>query len=137
MYEHLEGAPMGNPVFAVIANLCMESFEQQAITSSSYKPRVWKRYTLTSLASYSIWTISSLPSASRRRQRKATDKLTFFDTAIAREPDGQLTTGVYRTPTRTEQYLARYEFNKPLDHIAWWRLTSSMRQPERRDLPHK
>ena len=34
---------MGNPVSAVIANLYMESFEQQAITASAYKPRIWKR----------------------------------------------------------------------------------------------
>ena len=32
------------PVSAVIANLCMENFEGHAITTSSYKPRIWKRY---------------------------------------------------------------------------------------------
>ncbi|KAL9978901.1 hypothetical protein ACROYT_G016485 [Oculina patagonica] len=35
---------MGSPVSAVIANLYMESFEEQAIASSSYKPKIWKRY---------------------------------------------------------------------------------------------
>ena len=35
-------AGMGNPVSAVIANLYMESFEEQAITTSSHKPRIWK-----------------------------------------------------------------------------------------------
>ena len=36
-YEELEGAAMGSPVSAVIiANPSMESFEQQAITTSSY-----------------------------------------------------------------------------------------------------
>ena len=35
---------MGSPVSAVIANLYMESFEEQAITTSSYEPRIWKRY---------------------------------------------------------------------------------------------
>ena len=35
---------VSGPVSAVIANLCMESFEEQAITTSSYKPRIWKRY---------------------------------------------------------------------------------------------
>ena len=35
---------MGSPVSAVIANLYMESFEEQAITTSSYGPRIWKRY---------------------------------------------------------------------------------------------
>ena len=35
---------MESPVSAVIANLYMESFEEQAITTSSYQPRIWKRY---------------------------------------------------------------------------------------------
>ena len=44
IYEQLEGAAMGSPISAVIANPYMESFEQQAITTSAYKPRIWKRY---------------------------------------------------------------------------------------------
>ena len=35
---------MGSPVSAVIANLYMESFEEQAITTSSFELRIWKRY---------------------------------------------------------------------------------------------
>ena len=35
---------MGSPVSAVIANLYMESFEEQVITTSSYEPRIWKRH---------------------------------------------------------------------------------------------
>ena len=34
---------MGSPVSAVIY-LYMESFEEQAITTSSHEPRIWKRY---------------------------------------------------------------------------------------------
>ena len=34
------------------------------------------------------------------------NKLAFLDTAILREPDGHLTTSVYRKPTHTDQYLA-------------------------------
>ena len=44
IYEQKDGAAMGSPVSAVIANLYMESFEEQAITTSSYEPRIWKRY---------------------------------------------------------------------------------------------
>ncbi|KAL9958479.1 hypothetical protein ACROYT_G035496 [Oculina patagonica] len=40
IYEQQEGAAMGSPVSAVVANLYMESFEEQAITSSSYKPKI-------------------------------------------------------------------------------------------------
>ena len=35
---------MGSPVSAVIANLYMKSFEEQAIATSPYKPRICKRY---------------------------------------------------------------------------------------------
>ena len=35
---------MGSPVSAGIANLYMESFEEQAVTISSYEPWIWKRY---------------------------------------------------------------------------------------------
>ena len=44
IYEQKDGAAMGSPVSAVIANLYMENFEEQAITTSSYEPRIWKRY---------------------------------------------------------------------------------------------
>ena len=44
IYEQKDGAAMGSPVSAVIANLYTESLEEQAITTSSYEPRIWKRY---------------------------------------------------------------------------------------------
>ncbi|XP_066019548.1 uncharacterized protein [Pocillopora verrucosa] len=48
IYEQKDGAVMGSRVSAVIANLYMESFEEQAITTSSYeliwKRKIWKRY---------------------------------------------------------------------------------------------
>ena len=44
IYEQKDSAAMGSPVSAGIANLYMESFEEQAVTTSSYQPRIWKRY---------------------------------------------------------------------------------------------
>ena len=43
IYEQKDGAAMGSPVSTVIANLYMESFEEEAITTSSREPRIWKR----------------------------------------------------------------------------------------------
>ena len=42
IYER-DGAAMGNPVSAVIANLYMEISEEQAIVSAACKPKIWKR----------------------------------------------------------------------------------------------
>ena len=35
---------MGSPVSPVVANLCMEIFEESAITAPATPPKVWKRY---------------------------------------------------------------------------------------------
>jgi len=39
-------------------------------------------------------------------------KISFLDTSVSREPDGRLTTSVYRKPTHTDQYLA-YDSHHP------------------------
>ncbi|XP_072165865.1 uncharacterized protein [Diadema setosum] len=45
-YEHLEGAAMGSPVSAVVANMYMEAFEEQALEECPPEttPTIWKRY---------------------------------------------------------------------------------------------
>ena len=103
---------MGSPVSTVIANLYMESFEQQAITTSAYKPRIWKRYvddTFTILDRRNVDSflqhLNNMQPPIRFTMETENDyKLAFLDTAVSREPDGRLTTSVYRKPTHTDQY---------------------------------
>ena len=40
IYEQKDGAAMGSPVYAVIANLYMEEFEERAIATATYKPKI-------------------------------------------------------------------------------------------------
>ena len=49
---------------------------------------------------------SQQPSIRFTMETEKDNKLAFLDTAILREPDGRLTTTVYRKPTHTDQYLA-------------------------------
>ena len=120
IYEQKDGAAMGSPVSAVIANLYMESFEEQAITTSSYEPRIWKRYvddTFTILDRENVDDFlqhlnNQQPSIRFTMETEKDNKLAFLDTAVLREPDGRLTTSVYRKPTHTDQYLA-YDSHHP------------------------
>ena len=43
-YEQREGAAMGSPISAVVANLYMEFLEELALESAPSRPRLWKRY---------------------------------------------------------------------------------------------
>ena len=111
---------MGSPVSAVFANLYMESFEEQAITTSSYEPRIWKRYvddTFTILDRENVDDFlqhlnNQQPSIRFTMETEKDNKLAFLDTAVLRESDGRLTTSVYRKPTHADQYLA-YDSHHP------------------------
>ena len=118
IYEQKDA--MGSPVSAVIANLHMESFEEQAITTSSYEPRIWKRYvddTFTILDRENVDDFlqhlnNQQPSIRFTMETEKDNKLAFLDTAVLREPDGRLTTSAYRKPTHTDQYLT-YDSHHP------------------------
>ena len=44
IHEQQAGAPIGRPVCAVIADLCMQVFEEQAIETTLEHPKIGKRY---------------------------------------------------------------------------------------------
>ena len=81
-------------------------FEEQAITTSSYELSIWKRYvddTFTILDRENIDDFlqhlnNQQPSIRFTMETEKDNKLTFLDTAVLTEPDGRLTTSVYRKP---------------------------------------
>nr|XP_058973207.1 uncharacterized protein LOC131799517 [Pocillopora verrucosa] len=106
IYEQKDGAAMGSPVSAVIANLYMENFEEQAITTSSYEPRIWKRYvdeTFTILDRENVddllLHLNNQQPSIRFTVETEKDNELYLYIAVLKEPDGRLSTSVYRKLT--------------------------------------
>ena len=103
---------MGSPVSAVTANLYMEMFEEKAIESAPCKPKIWKRYvedTFTILDrdrvdSFLQHLNSQQPNIRFTMEAENDSKIAFLDASVSREPDGRLTTSVYRKPTHTDSH---------------------------------
>ena len=111
---------MGSPVSAVYANLYMEEFEEQAIATATYKPKIWKRYvddTFTVLGKDYVDAFlqhlnSQQPTIRFTMEIEKDNTIPFLDTSVSRDSNGLLTTTVYRKPTHTDQYLA-YDSHHP------------------------
>ena len=111
---------MGSPVSAVIANLYMEEFEERAIATATYKPKIWKRYvddTFTFLGKDYVDGFlqqlnSQQPTICFTMEIEKDNTIPFLDTSVSRDSNGLLTTTVYRKPTHTDQYLA-YDSHHP------------------------
>ena len=112
-YERKEGAAMGSPVSAVVANLYMEFFEELALETAPTRPRLWKRYvddTFCILRKGS--TEELLHHLNRVRltikftvEWEEDGTLPFLNTLLRRREDGSLDISIYRKPTHTDQYL--------------------------------
>jgi len=106
IYEQKDGAAMGSPVSAVIANLYMEEFEERVIATATYKPKIWKRYvddTFTVLgkdyADGFLQHLKSQRSTIRFTMEIEKDNTTpILDTSVSRHSSGLLTTTVSESP---------------------------------------
>ena len=112
-YEQREGAAMGFPVSAVVANLYMEFFEELALKAAPSKPRLWKRYVDDTCCIVKKGTVEGLlshlnsvrPSIRFTVEEEREGSLPFLDTLLQRRDDGSLDVTVYRKPTHTYRYL--------------------------------
>ena len=114
IYEQQEGAAMGSPVSAIITNLYMADFEEQALTSTPCMPKIWKRcvddaFTILSRDKVNIFLQhlnSQQPTIRFTMETETNNTIPFLDTLVTRDSDGYFFTSVYRKPTHTDQYLA-------------------------------
>ena len=99
---------------------CAFGARSSAITTSAYKPRIRKRYNDDTFTTLDRGNVDSFlqhlnnqqPSIRFNMETENDYKLVFLYTAVSREPDGRLSTSVYRKPTHTDQYLA-YDSHHP------------------------
>ena len=106
IYEQLEGAAMGSPVSAVIANLRIVSLSKRYVDDT---------FTILdhgNVDSFLPHLNNQQPSIHFTMETENDYKLAFLDTAVSREADGRLTTSVYKKPMHTDQYLA-YDSQHP------------------------
>ena len=123
IYTQIEGAAMGSPVSPIVANLYMEWFEKNAISTFRYNLTIWRRYvddTIVALCDSLIEDftehINSVePAIQFTREEEVDNSLPMLDTLTTRNPAGQLSFTVYRKPTHTDQYL-QFDSNQPLQH---------------------
>ena len=112
-YEQKEGAAMGSPVSAVMANLYMEFFEELALTSSPVTPVLWKRYVDDTFCVMKRDEVdvffqhlnSIRPSIQFTVELEDRGTLPFLDCKLTRISDGSLSIKVYRKNTHTDRYL--------------------------------
>ena len=112
-YEQQEGAAMGSPVSAAVANLYMEFFEELALQSAPARPRLWKRYVDDTFCIVRKGTVDELlnhlnsvrPSIKFTVELEKDGTLPFLDTLLRRKEGGGLDVTVYRKPTHTDRYL--------------------------------
>ena len=123
-YQQSFGTPMGSPISPILANIdFMEDFEQKALETARYKPKLWLRYVDDT---FIIWQHGSdklsdfldhlnqqHPRIQFTMETETSDSLPFLDVLISKRVDGSLGHPVYRKPTHTDRYLNARSFHPP------------------------
>lgn len=114
IFRQDEGMAMGSPLSPIFANIFMEEFEQRAIASAQFQPKVWLRYVDDVFAVWShgedkldeftehINKVS--PTIKLTTEKEENHKLAFLDVNVIKDKDS-LKTEVFRKKTHTGRYL--------------------------------
>jgi hypothetical protein len=111
-YKQIHGCAMGSPVSAIVANLCMEVIEEQAIQSATTRPKTWKRFVDDSFAIINKNAITNFhdtlnsvdPHIKFTIEHEKDGQIAFLDTLVSRR-NNSISIDVYRKPTHTDRYL--------------------------------
>ena len=118
---------MSSPVSAAVANFYMEKLEQKALRTAplNSKPRIWKRYIDDILEAIKKDQIAAFTDHLNAVDETGSIKFTyeeesngttpFLDLLLRHQPDGAVSTQVYRKPTHTDQYLY-FRLHHPINH---------------------
>ena len=106
---------MGSPISPLVANLFMEEFEVQAISTSTVPPTLWKRFvddTYTIIKNNRDSFLQHLNSINPKIQftceeTREDGSMPFLDILVTPEEDGSLKTSVFGKTTHTDLYLQR------------------------------
>ena len=112
-YEPKEGAVMGSPVSAVVANLYMKFFEELALETAPTRPRLWKRCvddTFCILRKGSTKELFHHLNGVRltikfTMEQEEDGTLLFVNMLVRRREDGSWDVSVYRKPMHTDRHL--------------------------------
>ncbi len=114
-YKQTHGAAMGSPISPILANIFMEYFEVEAITTAPSPPRFWDRYVDDTWALTKKGTVQGLhdhindiekPHIRFTKEEPGQDGgVPFLDTYIMSDENGHIITRVYRKPTHIDLYL--------------------------------
>ena len=97
-YEQREGAAIGSPASAVVANLRMNFFQELALESAPSRPRLWKRYvddiccilTKSDVGGLLHHLNSICPTIKFNMEVEEGGSFPFLDTLVSRKEDGKL-----------------------------------------------
>ena len=123
-YKQLHGTAMGSPVSVVVAEIVMQSIEEQALATYKQTVPLWLRYvddTFTAVPKDEIDTLHEYFNRQNAdiqftREVEENGKISFLDCLVSRH-DNKLQTTIYRKPTHTDRLLDQSSYN-PISYKA-------------------